>query len=63
MSEFSFRVPTETALTVHLTLEGVKRMLERMRVEEAPKDPVEARAHKLALAAAVNALCRGEWQR
>ena len=63
MGEFTYRVPPSQAEAVEMTLAGVKRMLERMRVKEVPKDTVEARAHKLAMAAAVNALCRGEWQR
>ena len=50
-------------MTVNAVLDGVKRMLERMSVHDAPSDPKEARGHKLALASAVNALCRGEWQR
>jgi hypothetical protein len=63
MGEFSYMVPPRAAEATEVVLDGVKRMLERMRVQEVPKDPIEARAHKLALAAAVNALCRGEWQR
>ena len=63
MSEFTYQVPEPMQPAVELTLAGVKRMLERMAVLEAPKENPERRAHKLALASAVNALCRGEWQR
>jgi len=63
MSEFSYQVGSNDVRQTEVVLAGVKRMLERMRVQEVPKDPIEAHSHKLALAAAVNALCRGEWQR
>jgi hypothetical protein len=63
MSEFRYHVPPEMTGAVELTLAGVKRMLERISLQEAPKDHAAAREHKMALAVAVNALCRGEWQR
>jgi hypothetical protein len=65
MSEFSHTITEVESerLLVEKVLGGVRRMLERMRVQEAPKDPVEKRGHYMAFATAVNALCRGEWQR
>ena len=63
MPDFKHHVEEPERMTANAVLDGVKRMLERMSVHEAPSDPKEARGHKLALASAVNALCRGEWQR
>jgi hypothetical protein len=54
-----FRYVPKSGETVDTVLDGVKRMLERMRFQECPKDPVEARSHKLALSCCQRAVPRG----
>jgi hypothetical protein len=63
MGEFRHNVEEPERMTANAVLDGVSRMLSRIRLQEAPRDAAEARVWRLALRVADNALRRGEWER